>query len=539
MKLPSLNYLISNAKNSLLRFPLTVLAAAVAVVLGIYLIENNKNITNLFPYINIMLCMSLGIPLYFCATIISNKRKFDRKNTLLINAFATLILVAVYFTLPSAESTHNTSLPYVKYGIYNITCHLLVSIVPFAFSTQLNGFWHYNKVLFIRILLSILYSGFIYVGLIIALTALKELFDIAIHEELYFEIWITTIGFFNTWFFVSGIPTDFDGLDEIQAYPKGLKIFSQYVLLPLLGLYLIILYTYGTKILITSNWPKGIVSYLIVFVSILGILTFLLLHPYGNLKENLWIKKTSKSYYFILIPLLVLLFIAIFMRVNDYGITINRYAIILLAVWLSVVCLYTVLGKTNIKFIPTSLAIVLILLSFGPWGMFAVSERSQVNRLKNILEKSKLLVDGKIQHEALWKKDSLPRLYSVNEFKNEGVLTDTIHNEVRSIIDYLDNHHGFSSIRTWYKQDIDSIVNLKNPNKDRSYNYSEAEIYMESMGLKSIWFDSATAVPTIDYSSSYNNTIKTITGYDYLVSFDYYNYNRKDNKICSFTLDGV
>lgn len=539
MKLPSLNYLISNAKNSLLRFPLTVLAAAVAVVLGIYLIENNKNITNLFPYINIMLCMSLGIPLYFCATIISNKRKFDRKNTLLINAFATLILVAVYFTLPSAESTHNTSLPYVKYGIYNITCHLLVSIVPFAFSTQLNGFWHYNKVLFIRILLSILYSGFIYVGLIIALTALKELFDIAIHEELYFEIWITTIGFFNTWFFVSGIPTDFDGLDEIQAYPKGLKIFSQYVLLPLLGLYLIILYTYGTKILITSNWPKGIVSYLIVFVSILGILTFLLLHPYGNLKENLWIKKTSKSYYFILIPLLVLLFIAIFMRVNDYGITINRYAIILLAVWLSVVCLYTVLGKTNIKFIPTSLAIVLILLSFGPWGMFAVSERSQVNRLKNILEKSKLLVDGKIQHEALWKKDSLPRLYSVNEFKNEGVLTDTIHNEVRSIIDYLDNHHGFSSIRTWYKQDIDSIVNLKNPNKDRSYNYSEAEIYMESMGLKSIRFDSATAVPTIDYSSSYNNTIKTITGYDYLVSFDYYNYNRKDNKICSFTLDGV
>ena len=77
------------------------------------------------------------------------------------------------------------------------------------------------------------------------MTALKLLFDVSIHEELYVEIWIVTIGFFNTWFFVSGIPDDFDQLDTIYEYPKGLKIFSQYVLLPLLGLYLLILYSYG------------------------------------------------------------------------------------------------------------------------------------------------------------------------------------------------------------------------------------------------------------------------------------------------------
>ena len=103
MKLPSINYLITSAKKSFLRFSLTIIASLIAVILGIYLIEFNKDITNIFPYINIMLCMSIGIPLYFCATIISNKKKFDRRNDLIIKVLASVILIIIYFTLPNSE----------------------------------------------------------------------------------------------------------------------------------------------------------------------------------------------------------------------------------------------------------------------------------------------------------------------------------------------------------------------------------------------------------------------------------------------------
>jgi hypothetical protein len=543
MKLPSINYLITSATSSLKRFPLTILSALIAVILGIYLIENEANISNMFPFINVMLCMSIGIPLFFCVTIISNKKNFDKKQSLIINLSAVLILAAIYFTLPDKESTHNTSLPYIKYALYNITCHLLVSFIPFAFSKQLNAFWHYNKILFLRLFMSALYSAFIYIGLIIALSSLHLLFDVKIHDKLYAEIWIAVVGFFNTWFFVAGIPKDFDELDNIYEYPKGLKTFSQYVLLPLLGLYLIILYSYGTKILVTWNWPKGIVSYLIIFVSTLGILTFLLLHPYSK-GENVWIKKASKGYYFMLFPLLVILFIAIFMRINDYGITIDRYIIVTLGIWLTIVCFHTAVGKTNIKFIPTSLAIMLILISFGPWGMFSVSERSQVNRLRTILEESKILADNKIQHETTWIKDSLPNLYPADKLKNEGSLPDSLHNEVKSILDYLDDHHGFSMIREWYKQDIDSIVNLQDLKKDRynSWKNNEAEIYMKTMGLKYEYINTnVRSASVIDYTSAYNSILKTVTGYDYLVGFSKYSYDDKygDKNICSFTIDSV
>jgi hypothetical protein len=260
--------------------------------------------------------------------------------------------------------------------------------------------------LFTRLWTAAFFSGILFAGLALALLSMKLLFDIDFNEKLYGEIFVVIAGLFNTWFFVSGIPDDFEKLDEQLEYPKGLKIFAQYILLPLLILYFVILYFYGGKILILWDWPKGIVSYLIICVSVLGILTFLLLYPFSNENEDSWIKKMSKSFYLILLPLLAILFIAILMRMDDYGITVNRYIVLFLGIWLTTVCVFTLLFKSNIKFIPTSLALMLLLISFGPWGIFSVSERAQVNRLKNILEKAKIIKENKIVNESIWKKDT-------------------------------------------------------------------------------------------------------------------------------------
>lgn len=462
MKLPSISYLFNKAKDSIVRFPLTILSSLISVCIAIFLVEFNDEILNFFPYINLLLTAALGIPLYFCTTIFIKKMNFNFKLKLICQIAATILLALIYFSLPNSDVTHNTSLPYIRYSIFNVIAHLLVSFIPYITSKKLNGFWNYNKVLFIRFLTSILYSGFLYIGLSLALLALNLLFDIDIHEELYFEFFIIIGGFFNTWFFVAGIPEELDELENITQYPKGLKIFSQYVLLPLLILYLIILYVYGVKILIFWDWPKGIVSYLISCVSILGILTLLLIYPYGNLKDNLWIKKFTNLYYYLLFPLIIILFIAIWLRIDDYGITINRYIIVLLGVWLSIISIYFSIRKTNIKFIPTSLAIILILMSFGPWSMFSVSENSQTKRLIKILEENSILKEGKVNNEVIWQTDSSDVFNSGTVLTNEYLVNDSIHNEIKSILDYLDDHHGFLSIKTIFQQNIDSLIMIKN-----------------------------------------------------------------------------
>lgn len=541
MKLPSIDYLYTRAKNSAVRFPLTLIASFISVCIGIYLIEFENDAINLFPLINLMLCTALGIPLFFCLNIFSQKLKLDKSKNILLKVGGAVIIALLYFTLPSSEETANTSLPYIRYTIYNIALHLLVSFAPYLKGKELNGFWQYNRILFTRLILSVVYSGFLYAGIALAMGAMQLLFDVKIDGETYGELFIFIGGFFNTWFFISGIPDDFDDLEKIEDYPFGLKVFSQYILLPLLLLYLVILYMYGAKIIALWDWPKGVVSWLIVAVSILGIFTFLLIHPYGQKEENSWIKKFTKVFYFLVAPLVVLLFLAISIRLADYGITINRYIIILLGVWLTLVSGYFIIGKNNIKFIPISLCAMMLLMSFGPWSMFSVSERSQANRLEQILADHDILKDGKIQNEQELTIDST-FYQQAKEFPNQQLMTDSVANEIKSIIDYLDDHHGFNSIKDWYTQDFDIAVQDYNKTKKRWSRINEAEIYMAAMGLEYRYYYVDSENEYFSYSTPYYRQITNIKGYDFLLDIDHYYYydnNYSNNNKIPFVMDSI
>jgi hypothetical protein len=525
MKSPSILLLFKSASTSFLRFPLTILSALLGVIISIYLVEYEKEVNNMFPYINFLLTVGLGIPLFFSVAIYCNMEKIIAIKKALVYSAAFLLLIAIYYSLPTSEITNNTSLPYIRYTIYNIIIHLLVSFIPYLKTKKLNGFWNYNKTLFIRVWTSILYSGVLYLGLIFALFAVNTLFSIEFHSELYLDIYIVTAGLFNTWFFVAGIPEDLNNLENDTNYPNGLKIFTQFVLIPLLILYLIILYAYILKIVCIWDWPKGIVSYLISGVSILGILALLLIYPYSKSKENSWIQKFSRIYYFILFPLIVVLFLAIKMRIDAYGITINRYIIILLGIWLTLVSTYFSLGRKNIKFIPQSLALIMVLTSFGPWGMFTVSEKSQVNRLMLLLEDAHIIIDGKVKNEVIWIQDSLPTLHVEKLEINQHLVSDSIHNEMNSIINYLDDHHGFKSITSIFQQNIDSLITIaEKGNKHVNKN----EVYMNTLGLqkyKSYNYDSNRSRENDFNFSTKNIDYTEITGYDFLIKNNYYNRN--------------
>ncbi|MDO6736756.1 DUF4153 domain-containing protein [Wenyingzhuangia sp. 2_MG-2023] len=518
MKFLSIRYLYNNAKDSFLKYPLVVLSAFVAVVLSLVLVEYDDEITNKLPCINALLTFSLGVPLFFCISVFKRKNHLSANYLYGIYLLGFLFLGTIYVSFPSIDTTHNTSIPYIRYGVFNVIIHLLVSFAPYLKTKELNGFWNYNKALFLRLCTSVLYSTFIYIGLILALFSVKSLFNVEIHDELYLDIYIVIIGLFNTWFFVSGVPDDLNKLEKVREYPKGLKIFTQYILLSLLVLYLVILYAYIGKIFISWDWPKGIVSYLVSGVSVLGFFTILLIYPYGKLLGNEWIPKFSKVFYILIIPLVIVLFIALSMRVLDYGITIKRYAAITLGVWISMVCIYFIIKKDNIKFIPVSLSILLILTCFGPWGMFSVSEKSQAHRLEKILIENGILVDGKIENEVLWNLDSLPKFRTKKKLINNHILNDSLHNEVKSILDYLVDHHGFQQIRPWFVQDFTVLIGDTITHKRFSYN-SEARRYMETMGIKyRKLYKNSSNQKTVYYRTKKPKLIAT-QGADYLYGF--------------------
>lgn len=438
MKLLSLQKLLQEAQIVLQRFPMVLFSALIGTVAFWVIIENPDN--NVI-YTKLLMCAALGIALFFSITLFSEREEWNLNRKVIGYVTGLAFLIIYYIYLPAHEKDFSVD-EVIRYILWFIGIHLVVSFILFLRKGQITSFWQFNEILFIRILISILYSGFLYAGISIAILAIDQLFEVKIEPEVYGRLWGFIVGIFNTWFFLSGIPQDFNELEELDFYPIGLKIFTQYVLLPLVTLYLLILYVYSGKILIEWELPKGWVTYLVLAFSIAGIFSLLLIHPIRNQEENRWIKTFSKGFYFAILPLILLLFIAIGRRISDYGMTENRYFVIVLACWLLAIAIYFLISKVkNIKYIPISLAVIVLFSSFGPWGAIAVGRNSQIRRLVSILETNNLMKDGKVQ-----------------KLKKGKELTEEEQNSISSILDYLSDRGKLTALSPYFEDNLDSLL---------------------------------------------------------------------------------
>src|SRR5690606_22702660 len=126
------------------------------------------------------------------------------------------------------------------------------------------GFWNFNKEMFLRILLSIFYSGVLFLGLSLAILAQDKLLGLYDDSDIYGYLAVIIFIGFNTLFFISGVPKLYSTSSEDNAeYPFGLKIFAGYVLLPLVAIYMVILLLFELKIVSTNVFPEGFVSWMI------------------------------------------------------------------------------------------------------------------------------------------------------------------------------------------------------------------------------------------------------------------------------------
>ena len=309
-RFPSISAVIKGALDTFKRFPLPLLSAIVASGICIYMLELKWDVQKNWEYLwKIVMVCWLGLNLFLSMNLISERRNQTGIGKYLIQIVGLVLLVGYYFMLP--EFRRMTITDGTRYSLFSVGLHLLVAFSPFIARGEINGFWQFNKNLFLRFLLSALYSGVLYLGLALAILAIDQLFNAHIKGERYGQLWFFLAGVFNTWFFLSGVPKNMDELETTTDYPKGLKIFTQFVLLPLVAIYLLILYAYGIKIIVQWELPKGWVSWLVNAFSVFGILSLLLIWPIRNDEGNKWISTFSRWFYRALFPLILLLGVAI------------------------------------------------------------------------------------------------------------------------------------------------------------------------------------------------------------------------------------
>ena len=407
-------------------------------------------------------CIALcGISLMFALHIA--QQRYQLKWPLPI--LGILILLGYYFWLPKGDFDQAQNM--ILLGVSAVSFHLLVAVIPFWKPQEDEGFWDYNKHLFIQTLQTGIFTVVLWAGLALALLAIEHLFNIRIPDEVwgYTAACVLILG--SSLVFALFAKDGFHALRTASPYPQVLKFFVQYILIPLLILYLCILYSYGIKILLEWDLPKGWVSYLVLAYSFLGILSLLLLHPLREVADRIWVRFFFKIFYITLLPLLLLLFVAIGVRIQAYGFTENRYYVLLLACWLLGISGFQLIKRqAYIWVIPVSLFVI----GYGSlWipglNVWKVSYTSQNNRLEALLEQNQLLnaaghldFDHPIKRSELnMISDKVRYLSSRNQIHSIQARIDSKQTaQVDSII--LDKHYriqkNFESLFTQVTEDL-------------------------------------------------------------------------------------
>lgn len=503
MRLPSVQQILQSAVHTFRRFPFVLINALLGTIAAVILADHEgpAQPTVLF---NILLATILGIPLLTALALFTERKKWKKGRNLVLQEAGIVLLAAYGCSVPS-DLGEAPGIYILRLFVNAVALHLAVAFAPFTGREEINGFWQFNKSLFLRLITTIIYTVVLYAGLALALAALDNLFGINVSGKRYAELWFILLGLFNTWSFLAGIPENLHQLEGSTDYPKGIKVFAQYILLPLVLVYLVILYAYLAKILISWSWPQGWVSRLILGFATTGIFSFLLLHPVSNQDENSWIKTASRWFYVGMIPLVIMLLLALWRRISEYGMTEGRYIAVALGIWLAGIVLYFVLSKTkSIKVIPISLSISALLISFGPWGVFQVSEKSQVDRLQGFLTRNQILVEGIVQ-------------------KAPAPVPQEDSQQISSILSYLHDIHGFDRIQPWFRQSLkaDSLGGRLQP--------KDPALLAGMMGIDylNVWYGSG---GNEIWLGSDQGVIIDLQGYHRMIRGQYFNFD-EDKKV--------
>lgn len=490
-KLPSVQTLAESLLHIYARYKWIILTVLVKAALLIAFIEtpfDQKEVRNLL--LRGIYTAFLALPLALAAELAAERRLWKTPFKIGIFAVLTAFLALFFFTLAPDPGQNDL----YRFFLFMAGAHLLVSYAPFFGFNEPNGFWQFNKSLFLQILNANLYAVTLYIGLLIAVETVKFLFNIRFLFKIEQDLSVIIFTVFHTLFFLSKIPEPLAALEQETSYPSGLKIFTQYVLLPLEVIYLVILYVYTGKILIEWKLPEGGVAYLVLAFSTAGILALLLLYPLRKNLHERWINLFSHRFHLALLPLILLLFTGIFRRISDYGITENRYLVAVLAFWLLGITVYFLFGKKeDIRWIPVTLSVICFILPVGPWNIFDVAKKSQLERFHGLLAEHKLLDSkGKITGKAKMSAEDYEQTFSIISFFRSR--------DEKALASYFSN------------------LSKKEENDYQLVNAMENQLREHITSSKTDMFDDYLAYSSLNLSGKQPDF--TIEGYDHLFFFD-------------------
>ncbi len=279
------------------------------------------------------------------------------------------------------------------YSVYTVMAYtgIITALLCFIFYVLMRG--ENRDFAFPKLVSSWIFTGAICAVISLGLTICIGAFELLIYTfdnfyKLYYivNLFVWVVGFINI--FLSFIPKK-----DIPVQQS--KIFRTFVLfagLPIYILLIVILLVYLAKITVKWDMPSGEINTFASLASLFFIFFLLSTKQYTEKTAKLFVKFGG----YFLIPVLVMQIIAVFERINAYGLTVPRTISLVLIIISILFILCSVVAPKQLNKIPLISGIIVLIVTVTPLNVIDMPVVSQTCILKTVLTENNMLRDGRV-----------------------------------------------------------------------------------------------------------------------------------------------
>lgn len=390
-------HLIDDLVVSMNRFIAASFFTVCLFLVGSYIIIFEPTAGLLNQCFRIMLTISFGI--LFCTFVKLLFERFAERNKVnqyLLDIVLIVLSASSYFFLKNFNTDN-----YVVLGYVGVLFALFVGIVYLSTMDNLSNSFSFvlKNMIFYTVI-----CGIVTAGTMLCIFAFDSLIyklndNYKVYQVVGLVIW--SVLFLNL--FLAAIPRR----ESELKIPNIFKTIVIYAALPVYLILIVILYVYIGKLIANWSFTSGNINWFASFASAFFVFFAITVEQYK--KENKLARVFIKYGGYFIIPIILIQFMAMYIRVSNYGFTFPRYVSVVLniiALLFSIVSLYKG-GKYSKHMLPVIMGAT-VLLTITPLNAIDVPIRNQTARLTTVLNKYEMIQSGKIvQNSSVSDKDKI------------------------------------------------------------------------------------------------------------------------------------
>ena len=400
-----------NFENTLSRFPVSTFMGLVIGVLICLVMDDYSFSEKLLGYVTTCL---VGLFVFIFIEILNGKfNKSPKEISGMLSYIPGIVIVFLTYRFMGRTWDNEFSKNYI-YFFGLCFFFIALSLIAEKYNNPKNHEFYVYRIirsLFISTLLSIV----VWLGVSLIIFSIFMLFGLRGMDEYILKAMALSLGTLNLWIFLNNFPSE-DSEDLWEEPQFGLKILNN-ILIPIELIFSLVLIAYFVKIIAQGVMPLRIVCYLAL---VYGILAFAIIFFSPEKRKN------SNGLIRFYLPCSSLVFLGLMYytmghRIANFGLTENRYYVIIIGIYLTLFMIYSILfnKKSNVISIAV-LALFILVSTIGPINSYNMSLNSQSKRFDKILERNNISTDLDISKLSRTDKNNLASI--LNYFKHRDEL---------------------------------------------------------------------------------------------------------------------